>query len=1448
MQKISRIYVGNYGTPGAWYDGQVFDLCGPHATDATDTIINLENGGGKTTLLSFVLSCFEPSQNKWLSHLVSMHKRCHFHEYFAEDGRPATCAIEWEMPSRIAGGQPYNLVLVQVVSRHTQDAKPDVARLFFSFEYTRGLALGAGVSFDTLPAPKLCTDPALTLQAYRKWIHDHRADMVDFFLTESHDGWLTHLRERNVDVDMLRMQVSFSATEGGIDQGFLRFKTEEDLLRTIFRLAVDETRSAAVRNVVVEACERLRRKPILDQRAEALAGLHGVLQAFSTSAVDYVKEKQALESIMAEAQSLAAGLIAWAELATKAAEAADEETQGYEGLRRTASADAAHATAVGHALERRQHVLVLDNAILAYDAARTAHQSAKTELRLVAAGQLESRIHAHKAQIDSLEKQVEDKTRELEPVRREAMIRGSRLRYKLVAEERAQRTLATQCSAHQSEHQREVERLDGAMRALQAESTQLATFKGQLLAAQTSCDRQRETLLADGVLESNEGALAAAERHRQRAAQARDSETALHDEARSLRERATNARSAAAAQREDAAGKEKEAELLEDFVAKGLAEKEALQQNPILQACTESGNADIESAIVGNLLDKMIASQERELMGATVLISQLGADQDAITKTGLAGLNPNVDKVVAALEAIGVKSASAYNKYIAEVAPDAERARQIVRSNPARFLGVHVSSGEFDLARGLLAAPPELTKPVVISIAQVEPDAAMAGCIAVMPDEDSAFNYEAAARRAQTIADRRHTEEEKEKALKDRLTQARAVRSRITHYISVYGNGRLAMADEDAQRLSAAAKRLRAEATEMDNDAANQEQTARAKDGEAREAASRASASANSERRAQEFWRLHEKEEPQRARDLAGIQTKEEGLARRRDALVTDHNTAIAQRDNARNDAQRHEQLSNNYVSDYTTITLFDAGFDAAADLDCNPQGLEALQKAYQSQKNVYDADEKSRLDVIGVQLNHERMEHTRLTREYQRDFHDLGLDQVQAKRELNFEVAIPAARTALEDSAEKEGTASTNKGIAHERLQEHERQHPESIRAVLDDADAPLTDIGQITARIRACFEQARCYKEDMETAANSARQSQAAAEAARARATTASDAFKTLVSPFEIEGPIEAAALAFTDGENPTGRVAEILKRHSSLTKSGQQKYKKASDLFQRVRDYAKAPKFLEVEPEMSALLCGNDFDASCAMHEQLVKAVIDREDAVQYSLTTMRKDFEACVGELNSLCTDAISILNAITTTKKLPPDAPYVGGKPVLKMDARFASKSAQTRKDAIDRYLTGLISSNKIPEHGYELVAAALIAIHGTPLNVQVLRMVPNISQQYLAVDKIVNSGGEGVVMAIFLYIVIMMLRAEVQAKVKRAGGGPLILDNPFAKATSPKLWDACRKLAQAADLQLIFATALQDYNTLANFNHFVRLRRAGTNTKTGRIHLEVVDHTLKASA
>jgi hypothetical protein len=237
-------------------------------------------------------------------------------------------------------------------------------------------------------------------------------------------------------------------------------------------------------------------------------------------------------------------------------------------------------------------------------------------------------------------------------------------------------------------------------------------------------------------------------------------------------------------------------------------------------------------------------------------------------------------------------------------------------------------------------------------------------------------------------------------------------------------------------------------------------------------------------------------------------------------------------------------------------------------------------------------------------------------------------------------------------------------------------------------------------------------------------------------------------------------------------------------------------------------------------------------------------DRIQTTQDSLDKMQVDFDQCVEEMLALVRVAINLLNS-AVEKRVPLTAPYVGGKAVIKIRTSFSSINVDSRREVLRHYLDSLIQNNVVPAKGSDLVAESILRMSGgRPLGLNVLRMVIDESQQYVPVDKISNSGGEGVVMALFLYVVIAQLRAETQAKLHKLAGGPLILDNPFAKATSPTMWKAQRMLAQSMGVQLIFATAIQDYNALAEFSTFVRLRRAGQNSRTNRYHIERVQFRL----
>jgi hypothetical protein len=298
-------------------------------------------------------------------------------------------------------------------------------------------------------------------------------------------------------------------------------------------------------------------------------------------------------------------------------------------------------------------------------------------------------------------------------------------------------------------------------------------------------------------------------------------------------------------------------------------------------------------------------------------------------------------------------------------------------------------------------------------------------------------------------------------------------------------------------------------------------------------------------------------------------------------------------------------------------------------------------------------------------------------------------------------------------------------------------------------------------------------------------------------------------------------------------------LLKAFQGARKEGENAEQRAIKAFGQVKDAAGTPELRAVEKEVAEQICANDFQAAVRDADRLIEGLKDRIGTTRAALESMKADFEACVNELVSLAVVGAKILQE-AATKRVPVGAPMVGGKPIVKMRANIFAMPVAERSIVVQRYLDQLIDSGRLPETGSDLLADVICRMHDNkPLGIMLLKMVHDESDQYVAIDKISNSGGEGVVMAMLLFCLISQVRAEIHAKLQRFSGGPLLLDNPFAKATSASMWKAQCMMAQSIGVQLVFLTAIQDYNALGEFSNFIRLRSAGKNTKTGRSHVEV---------
>jgi hypothetical protein len=241
-----------------------------------------------------------------------------------------------------------------------------------------------------------------------------------------------------------------------------------------------------------------------------------------------------------------------------------------------------------------------------------------------------------------------------------------------------------------------------------------------------------------------------------------------------------------------------------------------------------------------------------------------------------------------------------------------------------------------------------------------------------------------------------------------------------------------------------------------------------------------------------------------------------------------------------------------------------------------------------------------------------------------------------------------------------------------------------------------------------------------------------------------------------------------------------------------------------------------------------------------EEHLEHLEERLATIDSLLSAMSKEFESIREDLSLLTCKGADLLKQ-ACAYKLPEGIDFIGGKSVINLKRGVLNEiSIDTTKAQLSHFLDRIIDTNNSYEKGTELLTAALMYLLPGGLGLQLVKLVPDHAEQYCQIDKLKVSGAEGVSMAMFLYLLICKVRSESRGE-RHLYGGPLVLDNPFAKAQSSFVWRGLRELAQSLHVQLIIATAIKDYNSLAEFEHFIRLKNESYGSKSKRRYVQLAE-------
>jgi hypothetical protein len=202
---------------------------------------------------------------------------------------------------------------------------------------------------------------------------------------------------------------------------------------------------------------------------------------------------------------------------------------------------------------------------------------------------------------------------------------------------------------------------------------------------------------------------------------------------------------------------------------------------------------------------------------------------------------------------------------------------------------------------------------------------------------------------------------------------------------------------------------------------------------------------------------------------------------------------------------------------------------------------------------------------------------------------------------------------------------------------------------------------------------------------------------------------------------------------------------------------------------------------------------------------------------------------VQQLLALADAGIAFLNSAARYSKLPATLPAFEQRAFLRIHLS-EPVSKEERVGKIADLLDTIVREKTVPD-GIALLQQAVRRL-ASPIDVQILFPDPAHLYYVPPTRMMKESGGERLTSMVLLYCTL--LRMRVAHRTKPAGKTScLILDNPLGVASRAIFLELQREVAEAMNIQLIYTTAIKDFEALHVFPNIIRIRNDQLDRRTG---------------
>lgn len=1433
MPRLSRVRFVGVGHPNARFEDVTLDLRDAEG-HATDSVLWLRNGGGKSSLLNLLFAVIRTDRRDFLGGRADSRQRV-LEDYILPSDR-GVVVTEWELDEAwdaLDLGEKSRLT-VGVFYEHRQDQERSLRRLFFAGRVIPGVP---ETSLENLALSEVREG-----ETVRRTLHGFREHWTELALstgdtlalvTETQREWYSALDRAGIDPDLFRYQLRMNLREGGADELF-RFSSDEDFVDLLLELTVDPSHSEDVgKNIEVFREQLRRRQQEYLPELEFCEGLSERLHPFEQLETQqrqladrHVQMAGSLAELVASIDQLEAQRKAEQEALTAALNqhrvAGEERDTRAQALWREQQSWLYRAAAIqrDEAAEKAKEV-------------RAAESDLERELALLAALQHHVQVLRWESEAQAYAKERDARNEALRPEKARADEAASALAH-AIDHLRLQRQ--EQEAAHEQARQTHREALD---RLREHEIEAAASMRAEAARAER-LQAEAETLEQQILQLVKEGTIPSVKEAGQALQHAQDRLSAVesqrHDLQQALLQNRQQADAAVAAHAEEIARRhahQQRRESLQKELEQAEERWHAFLQNPELLRRLEAETLTREELLAPHaqeLFERAGVVLRQRGLSARARRAELERDNEALRQTGFLAPETDIEKILQKLSA-NFDAQSGW-QYIAATAKDQAHAEEMLRQAPELARGVVVQEAHWEEACALLEGM-EFDFPVVVGTPAAWSGDKRVHTHVLVQINPARFQREAGQKFLAQLEDRaRVLDQDAERAdaslrqLLSLLDELRGLRARFAE--AWFQDQRTALEEESRAFEDAT---LNMEHCAVQRDAARREEVRIQEKLEALDLQSREL----NRQLARLEWHGDAPERLEQLRkDGRDAQALAEAARKQLEAFVGQKLRLELQleesglgRERVRDELRRLEDERKELgVLSTETTHAPEAGVS-----------LDDLRARWRAARAIFE-------DAAGDDglAQMERHAHEQAQEEASRRGRAMAgrvtLEEVQARAEhlkdlASIEELLAVARERWTRISMQRGETSSVLARCDEEFERAKDAYEKAQRPALPEVEDAVT-ARRGAQRCAADLEQLRSEKEPHEAEGLRIKE---AAMLLEHQAVPLTQLRRRAEQLAELAGtaPKEVAAQNL-DFQSIELRIEEIGERLQSMDAERAAVAKRRQDLLRQVRVWCLDARFDSLRGEVAQRFRRMEDAQLEADAQAFQKQLIVRVAQLQASVKELDQHRRTLAQLLLQLALEGVRQLELAGSVSKIPEHVPEFGGERFLEIRMQVPQDPAW-RADTVGHLLDDVVLKNEVPS-GIELVQLAVRRLAGN-LRVRVLNPNPASVQRRIPVTETAKfSGGEQLTSAILLFCTLANVRARNRG-LARQPSSVLILDNPIGRASRRRFIEMQLAFARAMNVQLIYTTAVNDAEALSVMPNLIRLTNQRIDARRGHRLVEV---------